>query len=84
MTLWVFYASGIKKFIGCNHVRAHEYFSETILRSNSPCGSWAVECENYDKFRNGSCFACSPPVRIAFSRTFFCSWGKEPLEEAPF
>ncbi|XP_052129985.1 pancreatic lipase-related protein 2-like [Frankliniella occidentalis] len=52
---------GIKKFIGCNHVRAHEFFSETILRAHSSCGFWGVECESYDKFRNGSCFACTAP-----------------------
>lgn len=52
---------GIKKFIGCNHVRAHEFFSETILRTNAQCGFWGVECDSFDKFRNGSCFACTPP-----------------------
>lgn len=58
----IFLGAGIKKFIGCNHVRAHEFFSETILRSHSSCGFWGVECESYDKFINGSCFACTPPV----------------------
>lgn len=46
---------GIKRFLGCNHIRSYEYFIESI---NSPCPFLAVPCNSWDKFQEGSCFDC--------------------------
>ncbi|XP_012233169.2 pancreatic lipase-related protein 2-like [Linepithema humile] len=46
---------GIKRFLGCNHIRSYEYFIESI---NSPCPFIAVPCSSWDKFQEGSCFDC--------------------------
>ncbi|XP_011688302.1 PREDICTED: pancreatic lipase-related protein 2-like [Wasmannia auropunctata] len=46
---------GIKRFLGCNHIRSYEYFIESI---NSPCPFIAVPCNSWDKFQQGGCFDC--------------------------
>ncbi|KZC07876.1 Pancreatic lipase-related protein 2 [Dufourea novaeangliae] len=46
---------GIKRFLGCNHIRSYEYFIESI---NSACPFLTVPCSSWDKFQEGSCFDC--------------------------
>ncbi|XP_003701803.1 pancreatic triacylglycerol lipase [Megachile rotundata] len=46
---------GIKRFLGCNHIRSYEYFIESI---NTNCPFLAVPCSSWDKFEEGSCFDC--------------------------
>ncbi|CAK9806436.1 Pancreatic lipase-related protein 2 [Anthophora plagiata] len=46
---------GIKRFLGCNHIRSYEYFLESI---NTKCPFLAVPCSSWDKFQEGSCFDC--------------------------
>ncbi|XP_076160509.1 pancreatic lipase-related protein 2 [Ptiloglossa arizonensis] len=46
---------GIKRFLGCNHIRSYEYFTESI---NTACPFLAVPCSSWDKFQEGSCFDC--------------------------
>nr|XP_012137157.1 PREDICTED: pancreatic triacylglycerol lipase-like isoform X2 [Megachile rotundata] len=47
--------TGIKRFLGCNHIRSYEYFIESI---NTNCPFLAVPCSSWDKFEEGSCFDC--------------------------
>ncbi|XP_029155587.1 pancreatic triacylglycerol lipase-like [Nylanderia fulva] len=46
---------GIKRFLGCNHIRSYEYFIESI---NSLCPFLSVPCNSWDKFQEGRCFDC--------------------------
>lgn len=46
---------GIKRFLGCNHIRSYEYFIESI---NTQCPFLAVPCSSWDKFQEGGCFDC--------------------------
>ncbi|XP_011495868.1 PREDICTED: pancreatic triacylglycerol lipase-like isoform X2 [Ceratosolen solmsi marchali] len=46
---------GIKRFLGCNHIRSYEYFIESI---NTACPFLSVPCTSWEKFQNGSCFDC--------------------------
>ncbi|XP_076236592.1 pancreatic lipase-related protein 2 [Calliopsis andreniformis] len=46
---------GIKRFLGCNHIRSYEYFIESI---NTECPFLAVPCSSWDKFQEGNCFDC--------------------------
>lgn len=46
---------GIKRFLGCNHIRSYEYFIESI---NTHCPFLAVPCSSWDKFQEGVCFDC--------------------------
>ncbi|XP_050430682.1 pancreatic triacylglycerol lipase [Adelges cooleyi] len=46
---------GMRRFLACNHVRAHEFFNESI---NSVCNFIAIECDSYEDFLNGECFSC--------------------------
>ncbi|KAJ8687643.1 hypothetical protein QAD02_023437 [Eretmocerus hayati] len=46
---------GLKRFLGCNHIRSYEYFIESI---NTDCPFVSVPCSSWEKFQNGSCFDC--------------------------
>ncbi|KAL6257487.1 hypothetical protein P5V15_011057 [Pogonomyrmex californicus] len=46
---------GIKRFLGCNHIRSYEYFIESI---NTRCPFLTVPCSSWDKFQEGGCFDC--------------------------
>lgn len=46
---------GIKRFLGCNHIRSYEYFIESV---NTNCPFVAVPCSSWDKFLEGACFDC--------------------------
>lgn len=46
---------GIKRSLGCNHIRSYEYFIESI---NSQCPFLAVPCSSWDRFQEGGCFNC--------------------------
>ncbi|KAG8228721.1 hypothetical protein J437_LFUL009403 [Ladona fulva] len=45
----------MKLYIGCNHIRSYEYFTESI---NSECPFAAVECTSYENYLAGKCFNC--------------------------
>lgn len=46
---------GMRRFLACDHVRAHEFFNESI---NTQCNFVAIECDSYEEFLNGDCFSC--------------------------
>ncbi|XP_054162370.1 inactive pancreatic lipase-related protein 1-like [Oppia nitens] len=43
---------GIRKFIGCNHIRAFLLFTESI---NTDCPFMAYQCSSYEEFASGLC-----------------------------
>ncbi|XP_056148006.1 inactive pancreatic lipase-related protein 1-like [Lampris incognitus] len=45
-----------KNFDPCNHVRAHQYYSESI---NKPYGFLGYPCSDSDSFANEKCFPCA-------------------------
>ncbi|XP_056291592.1 inactive pancreatic lipase-related protein 1-like [Pseudoliparis swirei] len=47
---------GTKKFDTCNHVRAYEYYSESILTKQGFVG---FPCSDKDSFDAGKCFPCA-------------------------
>ncbi|KAJ8982425.1 hypothetical protein NQ317_007773 [Molorchus minor] len=48
---------GLKKYLGCNHVRSHEYFLESIT-PNPKCKFITISCSSYQDFLSGKCFDC--------------------------
>ncbi|KAF0027642.1 hypothetical protein F2P81_020383 [Scophthalmus maximus] len=46
---------GTKKFDGCNHARAHQYYSESMAK---PQGFLGFPCSDKDSFAAGKCFPC--------------------------
>ncbi|XP_043279653.1 pancreatic triacylglycerol lipase-like [Venturia canescens] len=46
---------GIKRFLGCNHIRSYDYFIESI---NTVCPFLAVPCSSWTRFLAGDCFDC--------------------------
>ncbi|XP_071033541.1 pancreatic triacylglycerol lipase [Parasteatoda tepidariorum] len=49
---------GIRRFIGCNHIRAYEFFTESV---NSDCPFYGYVCDTYDNFSVGKCpWGCGP------------------------
>ena len=49
-------AYAFRRLIGCNHIRAYEYFTESI---NSKCPFMAVECSSWEEFMEGQCNGCT-------------------------
>ncbi|XP_052686466.1 pancreatic triacylglycerol lipase-like [Crassostrea angulata] len=50
---------GTKQFIACNHLRAYEYFTESI---NSQCPFEGYSCDSFDHFQDGTCHLdCTVP-----------------------
>lgn len=47
--------SGIRRFLGCNHVRSYEFFIESI---RTECPFLSVPCSSWDRFQQGGCFDC--------------------------
>ncbi|GAB6018373.1 hypothetical protein CHUAL_000090 [Chamberlinius hualienensis] len=47
---------GFRHWVSCRHVRAHEYFTESI---NSHCRFEAYECDTYSNFLAGRCIDCT-------------------------
>ncbi|KAK9892865.1 hypothetical protein WA026_022546 [Henosepilachna vigintioctopunctata] len=46
---------GIRKYIGCNHIRSYEFFTESI---NPKCSWYTMSCSSYEDFLDGKCFEC--------------------------
>lgn len=46
---------GVQRFLGCNHVRSHQYMTESI---RSKCTNVAITCGSYEEFKRGDCFEC--------------------------
>ena len=49
-------AYAFRRLISCNHIRAYEYFTESI---NSKCPFMAVECSSWEDFIEGHCNGCT-------------------------
>ncbi|XP_052774952.1 pancreatic triacylglycerol lipase-like [Mya arenaria] len=48
--------NGGKQIVACSHLRAHDYFTESI---NSPCQFSGYSCQDYANFKRGMCMPCS-------------------------
>lgn len=46
-------STGIRRFLGCDHMRAYEYFTESIR--STPCKFAAFACSSWDSFLSGNC-----------------------------
>lgn len=54
---------GFQQFLGCNHVRSHQFMTESI---RSKCPPIAIGCESYEKFKTGHCFECNTNDHYCF------------------
>lgn len=49
---------GIRRFLGCDHMRAYEYFVESIRSSrSSSCDFMAFACPSWNNFVTGGCIS---------------------------
>ncbi|KAF5301941.1 hypothetical protein FQR65_LT08676 [Abscondita terminalis] len=46
---------GMRSFLGCNHIRSHLLFLESI---NTKCPFSSITCNAYEDLVNGTCFDC--------------------------
>lgn len=46
---------GLRRFIGCNHIRSYEYFTESI---NSECPFLSIQCSSWEGYWKGNCWQC--------------------------
>ncbi|XP_037937088.1 pancreatic triacylglycerol lipase-like [Teleopsis dalmanni] len=45
----------MQEFLGCNHIRSYQYFTESIL---TKCPFMGVTCESFEAFKEGKCSSC--------------------------
>lgn len=53
----------LQQFLGCNHVRSYQFFTESI---NTKCPFTAVSCDSYEDFKAGECFSCEDRFCVRF------------------
>lgn len=58
------FISSMYQFISCSHVRAVDFFIESI---NPKCPFTAIACESYEKFLAGECFDCDRDGHLCFT-----------------
>ncbi|XP_058127007.1 pancreatic triacylglycerol lipase-like [Anopheles ziemanni] len=47
---------GFQEFFGCNHLRCHQFFTDSVL--NPQCPFVGIGCSSYAQFLRGECFNC--------------------------
>lgn len=55
---------GVRMFLGCNHVRSYQYYTESILKGG--CRFNAIECDSYVDLKEGRCFGCRQRTCLEF------------------
>lgn len=73
-------AEGVLSYIGCNHQRSHEYFTESV---NSRCGFLGVVCESWEAYLNGSCWGCVEDQKEKRGRCLSMGFSATPLTLVP-
>ncbi|XP_063609732.1 pancreatic lipase-related protein 2-like isoform X1 [Penaeus indicus] len=73
-------AEGVLSYIGCNHQRSHEYFTESV---NSRCGFIGVVCESWEAYLNGSCWGCTEDQKEKKGRCLTMGLSATPLALSP-
>ncbi|XP_035211608.1 pancreatic triacylglycerol lipase-like isoform X2 [Stegodyphus dumicola] len=72
---------GIRRFIGCNHIRAYEFFTESV---NSDCPFYGYVCDNYENFSVGKCpWVCGPDVSLCAPMGLKADKWKKFAEDEP-
>ncbi|XP_055383035.1 pancreatic triacylglycerol lipase [Condylostylus longicornis] len=47
--------TSVRHFLGCNHIRSHQFFTESITPK---CGFNSITCDSYESFKSGKCDRC--------------------------
>ncbi len=48
-------AYALRRVLSCNHIKAYEYFIDSIGSDKNTCHFVGVECKSWDEFVNGQC-----------------------------
>ncbi|XP_019865288.2 pancreatic triacylglycerol lipase [Aethina tumida] len=74
------FVKGLKKYLGCNHLRSHEYFYASI---DGKCSFKGVPCSSYKDFVNGKCFDCGKKGERCLRMGFHGRKSYEKLKTKP-
>ena len=47
--------ANMQEFLGCNHIRSYQYFTESI---KSKCPFMGITCDSFESFQEGKCARC--------------------------
>ncbi|XP_065362734.1 pancreatic triacylglycerol lipase [Calliphora vicina] len=47
--------ANMQQFLGCNHIRSHQFFTESI---KSKCPFMGITCDSFESFQEGKCARC--------------------------
>ncbi|XP_042867932.1 pancreatic lipase-related protein 2-like isoform X2 [Penaeus japonicus] len=73
-------AEGVLSYIGCNHQRSHEYFTESV---SSRCRFMGVTCDSWEEYLNGSCWGCGEGQSNLKGRCLSMGFFATPLTFSP-
>ncbi|XP_030380899.1 pancreatic triacylglycerol lipase [Scaptodrosophila lebanonensis] len=59
--------STVQEFLGCNHIRSYQYFTESI---ESKCPFMGISCDSFDSFKEIKCSSCHEPGRLCMRMGF--------------
>ncbi|KAH8289122.1 hypothetical protein KR054_000588 [Drosophila jambulina] len=48
----------MQEFLGCNHIRSQQYFTESI---GSECPFLGITCDSFESFKDNKCTSCEEP-----------------------
>ncbi|KAH8275908.1 hypothetical protein KR026_012470 [Drosophila bipectinata] len=48
----------MQEFLGCNHIRSEQYFTESI---GSKCPFLGITCDSFESFKDHKCISCEEP-----------------------
>ncbi|KAG1694113.1 Pancreatic lipase-related protein 3 [Nymphon striatum] len=66
---------GIRYFLGCNHIRSYQFFTESI---NTQCPFTSFHCGSWNDFTNGKCSDCGPDGRLCAHLGYHAKNSKRP------
>ncbi|XP_064555542.1 pancreatic triacylglycerol lipase [Drosophila montana] len=59
--------STMQEFLGCNHIRSEQYYTESI---GSKCPFMGITCDSFDSFKDVKCGSCDEPGRLCMRMGF--------------
>ncbi|XP_034480931.1 pancreatic lipase-related protein 2 [Drosophila innubila] len=57
----------MQEFLGCNHIRSEQYFTESI---EGKCPFLGMNCDSFDSFKDAKCSSCDEPGRLCMRMGF--------------
>ncbi|XP_013099645.2 pancreatic triacylglycerol lipase [Stomoxys calcitrans] len=69
----------MQEYLGCNHLRSYQYFTESI---GSKCPFMGITCDSFESFKEGKCSRCNENDKHCFRMGFHSYEDYRPMVKA--